>query len=169
MRGVAEGSIDNYLDEVPNHVAKLSDFIATVLNDINVNSYPKLLVVPPVSTPAFAEPLTQLQEPLLNPFPINPNYGETDPKFKPARGKRMWTDEETEILRIGVGIYGTNWKSIKEAYPQLDRTPMQLKDRARSVRKILEAQGKPLMEWDLSGFPGVVRKTKGRTSQDEDE
>lgn len=67
--------------------------------------------------------------------------------FKPTRTKRMWTDEETEILKQGLVAYGHNWKQITIDFPQLQRTPVQLKDRARNVRNILMASGQELGVW----------------------
>lgn len=62
-------------------------------------------------------------------------------KFKAARTKKFWTDEETELLRKGMELHGHSWAAIKEQFPQLDRTPVQMKDRARSVKKILLEKG----------------------------
>ena len=71
-----------------------------------------------------------------------------DIEFKPSRSKRMWDETETEMLREGIARFGHNWKRISLEYPSLDRTPVQLKDRARNVRNILTARGEDLGVWD---------------------
>ena len=69
-------------------------------------------------------------------------------KFKAPRTKRMWTEEETDMLKHGLQMYGHNWKQIALHYSILGRTPVQLKDRARNVRKIMIANEMPLGVWD---------------------
>jgi hypothetical protein len=66
-----------------------------------------------------------------------------------VKGKRkIWTDEETEALRQGMEQHGNDWVAIHRQYDILkDRHPVSLKDRARSMRRILTRAQKPLGVW----------------------
>ncbi|OQE29723.1 hypothetical protein PENSTE_c002G05210 [Penicillium steckii] len=68
--------------------------------------------------------------------------------------RRRWTADENERLITLVGRYGTRWAEIKaqddicprsDGGPKLQgRTQVNLKDRARNIKKAHEKQGKPL-------------------------
>lgn len=83
--------------------------------------------------------------------PSNKNIDDDSPNrtsaFKEVRTKRMWTDDETDLLRQGLEMYGHNWKQIATHFPVLSRSPVQLKDRARNVRNILTNKGQELGPW----------------------
>jgi hypothetical protein len=70
-------------------------------------------------------------------------------EFKPARKRKIWTEEETKALEEGMAIHGNDWVSIQKLKADIlyDRNPVALKDRARSMRKILERANKPLGVW----------------------
>jgi hypothetical protein len=61
-----------------------------------------------------------------------------------TKPRKRWTEEETEMLRIGMKTYGHSWVKIKSMFPQLDRTNVQLKDRARAMRMAIFDGGKQL-------------------------
>ncbi|XP_048372229.1 telomeric repeat-binding factor 2 [Sphaerodactylus townsendi] len=51
--------------------------------------------------------------------------------------KQKWTEEETEWIRAGVKKYGEgNWKAISQAYNFKKRTPVMIKDRWRTMKKL---------------------------------
>ena len=57
-----------------------------------------------------------------------------------------WTEEETITLEEGIRHCNTSWSDIKKRYPTIlaNRTPVNLKDKARSIRRQLERAGEPL-------------------------
>ncbi|KAI8896593.1 hypothetical protein BC833DRAFT_597009 [Globomyces pollinis-pini] len=69
------------------------------------------------------------------------------------RKRKAWTDAETEALRRGIERYGNDWVTIQREFKQdlIDRHPVSLKDRARSMRRILTRAGKPLGVWGGAG------------------
>ncbi|KAJ3322936.1 hypothetical protein HDV06_002595 [Boothiomyces sp. JEL0866] len=75
--------------------------------------------------------------------------------FKQARKRKVWTDEETDALREGMQQYGNDWVTIQKHYSHIlkDRHPVSLKDRARSMRRILTREGKPLGVWENASAP----------------
>ncbi|KAJ3262503.1 hypothetical protein HK103_000032 [Boothiomyces macroporosus] len=76
-------------------------------------------------------------------------------EFKIARKRKVWTDEETEALREGMEQFGNDWVTIQKHYSHIlkDRHPVSLKDRARSMRRILTREGKPLGVWENGSAP----------------
>ncbi|KAJ3276335.1 hypothetical protein HDV01_004958 [Terramyces sp. JEL0728] len=76
-------------------------------------------------------------------------------EFKIARKRKVWTDEETEALREGMEQYGNDWVTIQKYYGHIlkERHPVSLKDRARSMRRILTREGKPLGVWENGSAP----------------
>jgi hypothetical protein len=74
---------------------------------------------------------------------------------KPQRKRKVWTDEETEALRLGMEQYGNDWVAIHRNYSHIliDRHPVSLKDRARSMRRILERNNQPLGVWASASRP----------------
>lgn len=75
---------------------------------------------------------------------------QVEPIKKQRRPKKAWTDEETDILANAMARYGHNWAGIiKEYGDELPgRTGVDLKDRARNVRKMFLASGRPLGIWN---------------------
>uniref|UniRef100_A0A8C9EGQ2 Telomeric repeat-binding factor 2 n=1 Tax=Pavo cristatus TaxID=9049 RepID=A0A8C9EGQ2_PAVCR len=51
--------------------------------------------------------------------------------------KQKWTVQESEWIKDGVRKYGEGrWKTISEKYPFQNRTPVQIKDRYRTMKKL---------------------------------
>nr|XP_016853454.1 PREDICTED: telomeric repeat-binding factor 2 isoform X2 [Anolis carolinensis] len=51
--------------------------------------------------------------------------------------RKKWTREESQWIRAGVRKYGEgNWKAICKSYPFKDRTPVMIKDRWRTMKKL---------------------------------
>ncbi|KAI8896772.1 hypothetical protein BC833DRAFT_596291 [Globomyces pollinis-pini] len=69
------------------------------------------------------------------------------------RTRRPWTEEETRALEEGIEQYGNDWVTIHKKYINVlkDRDPVKLKDRARSMRRILTRAQKPLGVWGKNG------------------
>lgn len=67
----------------------------------------------------------------------------SDGNERPARTRKLWTDEESKALEEGIALYGHDWVAIHKSYPDIlrDRSPVNLKDRARSLRRIREREG----------------------------
>jgi hypothetical protein len=62
------------------------------------------------------------------------------------RTRKLWTEEETKILEQGMSQFGNDWVTIRKAFAKelCDRTPVNLKDRARSIRRIRERNNEDL-------------------------
>jgi hypothetical protein len=82
--------------------------------------------------------------------PLSPfQAGRTTPRRRPPGIKTPWTQEETDALQRGMEIFGNDWKAIKDHFSQVlhRRSNVNLKDRARNIkRKLLKAQ-QPLGVW----------------------
>ncbi|XP_053126563.1 telomeric repeat-binding factor 2 isoform X2 [Hemicordylus capensis] len=51
--------------------------------------------------------------------------------------KKMWTTEESEWIKAGVKRFGEgNWKAIFRNYPFKERTPVMIKDRWRTMKRL---------------------------------
>ncbi|XP_061450092.1 telomeric repeat-binding factor 2 isoform X2 [Rhineura floridana] len=51
--------------------------------------------------------------------------------------KKIWTSEESRWIKAGVKKFGEgNWKAIFRAYPFEERTPVMIKDRWRTMKKL---------------------------------
>jgi hypothetical protein len=85
------------------------------------------------------------------------------PKFRPKKEKIKWTDKETEILRKGMETFGCDWSAIHAYYSRelKNRTPVNLKDRARNVKSHLVRTDQPLGIWVLA-----TNYTKDKKSKD---
>ncbi len=83
----------------------------------------------------------------------SPSAEHTGPK--PSRKRKVWSDEETEALRLGMEQYGNDCVAIHRNFSHvlIDRHPVSLKDRARSMRRILERNGQPLGVWASASKP----------------
>lgn len=53
----------------------------------------------------------------------------------PGRGRRKWTRQETEDLKDGLRRFGRKWAVILANYKFLDRSSVDLKDKARNLAK----------------------------------
>ncbi|KAL8195141.1 UNVERIFIED_CONTAM: hypothetical protein K2H54_046993 [Gekko kuhli] len=61
----------------------------------------------------------------------------TNTSVMSAAKKQKWTSEETEWIRAGVKKFGEgNWKAIFKAYRFKKRTPVMIKDRWRTMKKL---------------------------------
>jgi hypothetical protein len=75
--------------------------------------------------------------------------GQTTPRRRPPGTKVPWTDEETAALEQGMNIFGNDWKAIKDHFREIlvRRTNVNLKDRARNIKRKLLKMGAPLGIW----------------------
>ena len=75
--------------------------------------------------------------------------GQTTPRRRPPGTKVPWTDEETAALEQGMNIFGNDWKAIKDHFREVlvRRTNVNLKDRARNIKRKLLKMGSPLGIW----------------------
>jgi hypothetical protein len=75
--------------------------------------------------------------------------GQTTPRRRPPGTKVPWTDEETAALEQGMNIFGNDWKAIKDHFREIlvRRTNVNLKDRARNIKRKLVKMGAPLGIW----------------------
>lgn len=75
--------------------------------------------------------------------------GQTTPRRRPPGIKVPWTDEETAALEQGMNIFGNDWKAIKDHFKEvlIRRTNVNLKDRARNIKRKLIKMGAPLGIW----------------------
>jgi hypothetical protein len=75
--------------------------------------------------------------------------GQTTPRRRPPGTKVPWTDEETAVLEQGMNIFGNDWKAIKDHFSDVlfRRTNVNLKDRARNMKRKLIKMGAPLGVW----------------------
>lgn len=71
---------------------------------------------------------------------------------KKTRLGGMWTQEETDALEKGMEMFGNDWKTIKNHFSETlkKRSNVNLKDRARNVKKKRKKEGLPLGIWDLA-------------------
>ncbi|XP_077167016.1 telomeric repeat-binding factor 2 isoform X3 [Paroedura picta] len=61
----------------------------------------------------------------------------TSTSVRSGAKKQKWTSEETEWIRAGVKKFGEgNWKAIFRAYRFKNRTPVMIKDRWRTMKKL---------------------------------
>lgn len=69
-----------------------------------------------------------------------------------SRTGGAWTEEETNALEEGMELYGNDWKTIKEHFSQTlsRRTNVNLKDRARNVKRKRIKENLPLGIWHLA-------------------
>lgn len=82
--------------------------------------------------------------------PLSPYQNREFPRRRPPGQKKPWTDAETEALEKGMIIFGNDWKAIKAHFSMelAARTNVNLKDRARNVKKKLQRTGAPLGIWE---------------------
>lgn len=75
--------------------------------------------------------------------------GSTTPRRRPPGVKVPWTEEETATLEQGMNIFGNDWKAIKDHFKDVftRRTNVNLKDRARNIKRKLVKMGAPLGIW----------------------
>jgi hypothetical protein len=75
--------------------------------------------------------------------------GSTVPRRRPPGVKVPWTEEETAALEQGMNIFGNDWKAIKDHFKDIltRRTNVNLKDRARNIKRKLIKMGAPLGIW----------------------
>jgi hypothetical protein len=75
--------------------------------------------------------------------------GQTTPRRRPPGVKVPWTEEETATLEQGMHIFGNDWKAIKDHFKDVftRRTNVNLKDRARNIKRKLIKMGAPLGIW----------------------
>jgi hypothetical protein len=71
---------------------------------------------------------------------------------KKTRLGGMWTQEETDALEKGMEMFGNDWKTIKNHFSETlkKRSNVNLKDRARNVKKKRKKEGLSLGIWDLA-------------------
>ncbi len=82
--------------------------------------------------------------------PLSPYQNKPFPRRRPPGVKKPWTKEETDALEKGMIIFGNDWKAIKAHFSEelANRTNVNLKDRARNVKKKLQRTGADLGIWD---------------------
>jgi hypothetical protein len=75
--------------------------------------------------------------------------GSTVPRRRPPGVKVPWTEEETATLEQGMNIFGNDWKAIKDHFKDVftRRSNVNLKDRARNIKRKLIKMGAPLGIW----------------------
>jgi hypothetical protein len=75
--------------------------------------------------------------------------GSTVPRRRPPGVKVPWTEEETAALEQGMNIFGNDWKAIKDHFKDVltRRSNVNLKDRARNIKRKLIKMGAPLGIW----------------------
>jgi hypothetical protein len=85
-------------------------------------------------------------------FKLSPYQTKDYPVFKKYKKKKPWADFETMILKKGMETFGNDWCAIKSFYPDvfLERTNVDLKDRARNVKRKLEREKKHLGIWGFA-------------------
>ncbi len=82
--------------------------------------------------------------------PLSPfQGGRTTPRRRPPGTKIPWSQEETDALEQGMHIFGNDWKAIKDHFRVVlsRRTNVNLKDRARNIKRKLLKLGSPLGIW----------------------
>ena len=80
---------------------------------------------------------------------IKENTGLVGQKPKEPGQKRPWTVEENKCLEDGMALFGNDWKAIKAHFPEglAIRSNVNLKDRARNIKRKLVKQGAELGVW----------------------
>lgn len=82
--------------------------------------------------------------------PLSPfQSGRTTPRRRPPGTKVPWTQDETDALEQGMNIFGNDWKAIKDHFRDVlsRRSNVNLKDRARNIKRKLGKSGLPLGIW----------------------
>uniref|UniRef100_A0A8C3KW28 Telomeric repeat-binding factor n=1 Tax=Calidris pygmaea TaxID=425635 RepID=A0A8C3KW28_9CHAR len=65
------------------------------------------------------------------------SWSEEDELFSDAGKNRKWTIQESEWIKEGVKKFGEGrWKAICQKYPFQNRTPVMIKDRWRTMKKL---------------------------------
>ena len=84
--------------------------------------------------------------------PLSPYQTKKFPRRRPPGQKKPWTEEETNALEKGMKIFGNDWKAIKSHFSQelTIRSNVNLKDRARNVKRKLERMELDLGIWKLA-------------------
>ena len=73
-------------------------------------------------------------------------------KKKKSRLGGMWTEAETDALEKGMEMFGNDWKTIRDHFSKTleRRSNVNLKDRARNVKRRRIKEGIPLGIWHLA-------------------
>jgi hypothetical protein len=71
---------------------------------------------------------------------------------KKSRLGGMWTEAETDALEKGMEMFGNDWKTIRDHFSKTleRRSNVNLKDRARNVKRRRIKEGIPLGIWHLA-------------------